>query len=111
MLHLWAAYLEAGKSKRTLRSLLLETPPGFAMILRGMLRLRQGESGGGGARPDGPDELLDTVERDFEVSLPVFRRLEGARRGTQTLVRGELEDVFDAYLDEVRRLVRIADAL
>ena len=109
MLHLWAAYLEAGKSKRTLRSLLLETPPGFAMILRGMLRLRQGE--GGGARPDGPDDLLARVERDFGVSLPVFRRLEGARRGTQALARGELEDVFDAYLGEVRRLVRIADAL
>ncbi len=111
MLHLWAAYLEAAGSKRTLRSLLLETPPGFAMILRGMLRLRQGESGGGGARPDGPDALLATVERDFELRLPVFRRLEGVRRGSQTLARGELEDVFEAYLDEVRRLVRIADAL
>ena len=42
LLHLWKAYLEAAGSKRALHQLLLETPPGFEVILRGMLRLGQG---------------------------------------------------------------------
>jgi hypothetical protein len=111
MLHLWEAYLEAGGSKRTLRRLLLETPPGFEMILRGMLRLRQGENEAGTSRPDAPSELLSVVERQFELELPVFRRLERVREGSERLGRNELDSVFDAYLAEVRRLVRVSDAL
>jgi hypothetical protein len=111
MLHLWEAYLGAGGSKRALRLLLLETPPGFEMILRGMLRLRQGEQPQGDPRPDGPDELLAAVELQFELELPVFRRLERVRRSREALPRGQLEGLFDAYLAEVRRLVRITDAL
>ena len=111
MLHLWEAYLGVGGSKRARRQLLLETPPGFEMILRGMLRLRQGEQPQGDPRPDGPDELLAAVERQFELELPVFRRLERVRRSREGLPRGQLEGLFDAYLAEVRRLVRITDAL
>ena len=42
MLHLWEGYLIAGKSKRALRELLVATPPGFEVVLRGMLRLHAG---------------------------------------------------------------------
>ena len=111
MLHLWEAYLEVGGSRRTLRRLLLETPPGFEMILRGMLRLRQGENEAEAPRPDAPSELLSDVERQLELELPVFRRLERVREGSEKLARGELDGVFDAYLAEVRRLVRASDAL
>ncbi|MEN8182800.1 MAG: hypothetical protein ABFS46_09730 [Myxococcota bacterium] len=111
MLHLWEAYLEAGGSKRMLRRLLLETPPGFEMILRGMLRLQQGEAEEGPSRPDAPSELLADVERRFELELPVFRRLERVREGAERLPRHELESVFESYLAEVRRLVRVTDAL
>ncbi len=111
MLHLWEAYLLVGGSKRRLRQLLLETAPGFEMILRGMLRLRQGEDGESQSRPDSPDELLAAVERHFELELRVFRRLGRARRGSEVLPSRELESLFEAYLAEVRQLVRITDAL
>jgi hypothetical protein len=117
MLHLWAAYLETGRTgrKRRLKQLLLETPPGFEMILRGLLRLRQGDCGPGKpeqSRPDGPEELLAAVEQQLGVELPVFRRLEAVRhRRAQALSRGELEGVFEGYLAEVRQLVRLTDAL
>jgi len=111
LLHLWESYLDAGRSLRTLRRLLLETPPGFQMILRGLLRLRQGEAQAGERRPDAPEELLTAVEREFALALPTFRRLEAVRRGQSPLARGELEACFDAYLAEVRTLVRTTDAL
>jgi hypothetical protein len=111
MLHLWEAYLEAGASRRALRRLLLETMPGFAMILRGLLRLHQGEADGAEARPDACEALLAAVERAFGVALPTFHRLETVRQGQASLASGELEACFDGYLGEVRTLVRTTDAL
>jgi hypothetical protein len=117
MLHLWEAYLEAGRSKRTLKRLLTETPPGFEVILRGMLKLREealppdAGAGPAGARPDHPEALLASVEEEFGIELPTLRRLEAVRQDRDRLQRGELEDVFEAYLTEVRRLGRIVDGL
>ncbi len=110
LLHLWEAYLEAAGSKRALRQLLLETPPGFEVILRGMLRLGQGAQEAGDRSAD-PEALLRAVEQRFGLELPAFRRLEAARRGRAKLPAGDLDGVFDAYLGEVRRLVRVADDL
>jgi hypothetical protein len=105
LLHLWQAYLESGRSKRRLRRLLASTPPGFTIILRGMLRLRMA------ARPDDPQALLAAVEDAFSVDLPVLRRLEDTHHGRDRLRRAEVESTFEAYLAEVRRLVRLVDEL
>ena len=105
MLHLWENYLEAGRSKRTLRALLLATPPGFEVILRGMLFLTDQR------RPDGPTAILAATESTFGLELPTFIRLEEVRRGKAKLARGSLEDTFETYLEEVRSLVRVADGL
>ena len=43
LLHLMAAYLEAGASPRALRRLLLDSTPGFNVLLRGAVHLRGGE--------------------------------------------------------------------
>jgi hypothetical protein len=108
MLHLWEAYLEVGSSKRELRRLLVESPLGFEVALRGLLRLRQEA---GDARPDHPGELLAAVEEEFGVALPTLRRLEAVRGGEGAIAGGEVEPLFDAYLAEVRSLVRTIDAL
>jgi hypothetical protein len=85
------------------------------VILRGMLKLREdaaaGSVGRAVARPNLPDALLARVEDAFGVELPTLRRLEAARHGRDQLARAEREDVFEAYLTEVRRLGRIADGL
>lgn len=117
MLHLWEAYLETG-SQRELRRLLLETPPGFEVILRAMLRLNveRGASrdGGSAAGPVGlasSEECLRAIEQAFALELPALRRLEAVRRGTASLEPDELDGVFDQYLGEVRALVHVADSL
>jgi len=103
MFHLWRAYLDAAGSAAALRSLLLDSPAGFDVVLRGMLRLQHRD------RPRSPDGLLAAVESAFGLSLPTLRRLANARAGIRPLARAELESVFETYLDEVRALVATVD--
>jgi hypothetical protein len=107
LLHLVSAYLEAGESPRALRRLLFDSWPGFAVLLRGLLRLRGGEAA---PRPADPQELIGAVERELGVELPALRRLDRVRRGQETLRRAQLEPAFEAYLADVRRLERLVDA-
>lgn len=106
LLHLMSAYLETGSSPRALRRLLLDSQPGFAVLLRGLLRLRGGE---GSPRPADPHELIGAVETQLGVVLPALRRLDRVRRGREALARAELEPLFEAYLDDVRRLGQLVD--
>ena len=107
LLHLMSAFLEAGPSPRALRRLLLDSPPGFAVLLRGLLRLRGARSA---ARPADPEELIGAVESVFGVALPSLRRLDRVRRGREKLPRAEIEPLFDGYLADVRRLGQLVDA-
>jgi len=106
LLHLMAAYLEAGESHRALRRLLLDSPPGFSVLLRGLIRLRGGENA---PRPSDPQDLIAAVERVFGVALPALHRLDQIRRGREKLARGELESLFEGYLDDVKRLTGLVD--
>ena len=105
MLHLWEAYLQAGRSKRRLKRMLLATPPDFELIMHGMLYLH------GDPRPDEAQALLTKVESVFDLQLPTFKLLEEVRGGGARLSSSELEEIFEAYLAEVRALVRVADSL
>lgn len=113
LLHLWEGYLESAGSQRALRRLLTDTPPAFETILRGLLRLERDRDPRGAAalRPRTPTDLLAAVERVLGLELPTFRRLARARQERRGLPAGELEPLFEAYLAEVRRLVRATDAL
>ena len=105
MLHLWEAYLRCGGRPRALRRLLLETPVEFEIGLRGLLRLHLDE------RPPTGLGIVAEVQDNLGVELPTLVRLEQVRAGGDKLARAELADVFDAYLDEVRTLVRLVDEL
>lgn len=107
LLHLMSAYLEAGPSPRALRRLLLDSWPGFGVLLRGLLRLRAGERA---PRPADPEELIGALESRLGVALPSLRRLARVRRGREKLPRAELEPLFDGYLADVRRLGQLVDA-
>ena len=106
MLHLWEAYLETAGSRRQLRRLLVDTPAGFAPVLRGLLHLRRVAGQGGSDSGD----LLADVEGAIGVTLPVFHRLLAVQQGDAGLAASELEGVFEDYLSEVRSLVRVSDA-
>lgn len=105
VLHLRSAYLGAGRSRRTLRRLLVSTPSDFHSVLAGMLALRSLD------RPAHPQDFLGAVEAAFDVRLPTFRHLEQVRRGQARLQRAGLEPTFDAYLAEARALAQLADGL
>ncbi len=109
-LHLWEAYLEVGGSKRSLRQLLLDSPRGFEVILRGLLHVAGGTDAAGGEHA-GAESPVAAAERALGLELPVLQRLEALGRGEGRLSSAELDGVFDAYLEEVRSLVRAADAL
>ena len=68
-----SAYLETGSSPRRLRRLLIDSVPGFAIALRGLVRLRGGAAA---PRPVDPEELIDEVERTFGLALPSLRRVD-----------------------------------
>jgi hypothetical protein len=107
LLHLMSAYLEAGESPRALRRLLLDSPPGFSVLLRGLIRLRGGETA---PRPADPQDLIAAVEKSLGIELPALRRLDRVRRGREALPRAQLETLFEAYLADVRRLGQWVDA-
>lgn len=113
MLHLWEAYLEHGGRRRDLERLLQDPLPGFALALRGLLRLREDEgAGGAGERPRREGvELIDAVAAELRLELPTFRRLEAARVAGSGLASAELESLFESFLSELRRIVRVIDAL
>ena len=106
-MHLMSAYLEAGTSPRRLRRLLIDSVPGFAIALRGLLRLQGGPSA---PRPVDPEGLIDEVERMFGLALPSLLRVIRARRGREPLSRADLEPLFDGYLAEVGQLGQLVDA-
>jgi hypothetical protein len=106
VMHLMAAYLEAGDSGRRLRRLLLDSLPGFVPMLRGLLLLRGGPSE---PRPADPLELTLAVEQRLGVMLPAFRRIENVRRGQERLERTQLEPLFDTYLEDARRLEALTE--
>jgi hypothetical protein len=107
VIHLMTAYLDTRDSTRALRRLLLDSPPGFAVLLRGILHLHGGRDA---ERPADPQHVIAAVESALGIPLPALRRLDRVRRGQEPLARGELEGVFEAYLEEVRRLEQRVDA-
>jgi hypothetical protein len=109
LLHLWEAYLRTEGSERSLRSLLLETPAGFDVILRALLLLRPAPAEN---RASGPEEdPVAAVAQAFEIELPTLEHLWKLRCGRGSLTNDQLDAVFDGYLSEVRQLVRLIDAL
>ena len=103
MLHLWSAYLHAAGSTSALRYLLLDSPAGFDVVLRGILRLQSSE------RPRSPVALIAAVEKAFGVELTTMQTLAAARAGEVKLAKAALEQTFEAYLEEVRTLVGTVD--
>ncbi|MBW2423617.1 MAG: hypothetical protein JRG86_05175 [Deltaproteobacteria bacterium] len=111
MLHLWEAYLEHGGRRRDLERLLQDPLPGFAVALRGLIRLREGNGKAGERLRREGVELIDAVASELALELPTFRRLEAARTAGSGLASAELESLFESFLSELRGIVRVIDAL
>ena len=107
LLHLWEAYLESGGRKKQLERLMLDSLPGFQMVLRGLLRLE----GEGAATNAQGRRLVETVSERLGIPLPGLLAIETARAAGGGLASGEVEPRFEGYLEELRAVVRAIDGL
>jgi len=105
LLHLRQAYLECAGDRRAVRTLLVDSSPGFGMILRGLLKIAD--------RPRGASsvELAAEVERLVGAGLATFRQVLQARRGEGALDSSASESTFASYLAELTALARYADRI
>jgi hypothetical protein len=104
LLRLRVAYAESGGRKKDIEALMVESVKSFAVIMRGVLRLR------GGNVPMGLKATIATFEEDHSQKFPVM--LEAARIKLETSAwDGDAEARFASYLSEVERLVVIVDRL
>ncbi|MBI5576199.1 MAG: hypothetical protein HY896_07520 [Deltaproteobacteria bacterium] len=94
-------YLKAYGNKEML-ALLRDTAGSIVSVARGLLLLNDRET------PHGKTEILDAIEKRFNVSLPAIREALAARRG-EKIASGDVESVVFRYLEEVDRLCTLAD--
>jgi hypothetical protein len=104
-LHLRQAYLECAGDHRAVRTLMLDSSPGFEMAMRGLLMLA------GRPRTGDPTEIAAELERALGVQLPTFRLIRAARHRKTTVAHRESEMLFATYLEELTALARVADRI
>jgi hypothetical protein len=104
LLRLRALFLERAGTPAALEGLMLESLKSFLVVLRHLVRLRQGEVGRGYA------EVLNAGEA-LLGPLPAMRRLLARRAGNASATPEALRREFGAYLGEVERIVAAVDAL
>ncbi|MFT4570585.1 MAG: hypothetical protein ACI8TX_002142 [Hyphomicrobiaceae bacterium] len=105
VIHLRAAYLESRPRTRDLSMLLMETPEGFVVSLRGLLYLRNKP------RPDTAHGVVVAVENEFGEQLPTTKALLEFAASGKPPNKKELETLFDRYLEEMTRVSRLLDTL
>ena len=87
---------------RELMDLLRDTAGSVVSVARGLLLLSDREA------PQGKTEILEAIERRFEVTLPAIREALAVRRG-EKIPASRAEELFLAYQEEVERLCSLAD--
>jgi hypothetical protein len=116
LLHLRQAYVEirsnAGNlgglpdigGKRALRTLMVDSSAGFEAILGAVLLLA------GHDRAD-TASISEEIERSLGLGFPSFRAVQQSRRHGGSLPPGDVETLFESYMDELNALTRLADSI
>ncbi len=104
LMRLRALYAEVGADAARLESLMLDSVKTFAIIMRSFIRVR---SGGG---QHGYLEVLAEFEAHFDARFPVIGQLLRIKLAGGTWDK-DREATFQAYLEEVERLVDLVDRL
>ncbi len=104
LLRLRALFLEVGRTPAAIDQLMAGSFKSFAVVLRHLLRLRDGDGAHAYA------EVVAAGERMLGP-LPAMGRLLGHRTGIAPLDAAGLRREFGAYLAEVERIVKAVDAL
>ncbi len=105
LLKLRQAYVESSRSPKDLEAVLVSAASGLIVLARTLLRLMDGDEGGG------TEAVLDRVETQFGVSAANLRRVWQLKRGEVRVTGSELDVLYQAVLEEFQRLVQVVDAL
>ncbi|HVM96288.1 MAG TPA: hypothetical protein VMT89_07855 [Candidatus Acidoferrales bacterium] len=102
LLRLRALYAEVGADRSRLEGLLLDSVKTFVILMRNLSRLR---NVAGHRRYE---DTLTQFESSAGASFPTMRHLLRVRSGSEGW-RGDVDGIFEAYLEEVERLVDLID--
>ena len=97
-------FLETGGKARRLRDLIAESITALVSIFGGLLYLK------GRQIPPSRREVVEALAREFPVNAGVFLRCLDIKEGGK-VPSAETQDIFMAYLAEVRRLRGVVDEL
>lgn len=97
-------FLETGGRPRRLRDLIAESITALVSIFGGLLYLK------GRQIPPSRREVVEALAREFPVNAGVFMRCLDIKEGGK-VPSSETQDIFMAYLAEVRRLRGVVDEL
>jgi hypothetical protein len=97
-------FLETGGRPRRLRDLIAESITALISIFGGLLYLK------GRQIPPSRREVVEALAREFPVDAGVFMRCLDIKEGGK-VPSSETQDIFMAYLAEVRRLRGVVDEL
>jgi hypothetical protein len=102
-LSLGRMYLATSR-KREISRLILSTVGPIVAVSRGLLLALDPRA------PHRKEEILDGIEKRFEVRLPFLREAVAARKAGE-LAPARAEEIFFEYLQEVGRLASLPDSL
>ncbi|MDO9516196.1 MAG: nucleotidyltransferase domain-containing protein [Syntrophales bacterium] len=98
-------FLETEGKARRVQELIAESITAFISIFGGLLYLKGTEI------PSSRREIVEALARELPVDVDVFMRCLDVKEGNKKVASSEIQDVFMAYLVEVRRLWGFVDEL
>ncbi|MDD5723249.1 MAG: hypothetical protein PHY29_05855 [Syntrophales bacterium] len=98
-------FLETEGKTRRVQDLIAESITAFISIFGGLLYLKCV------AIPSSRREIVEALAREFPVDAGVFMRCLDVKEGKKKIASAELQDIFMAYLAEVRKLWAFVDKL
>ena len=90
--------------KREISRLILSTVGPIVAVARGLLLAEEPRA------PHRKEEILDRIEKRFEIRLPILREAVAARKAGK-LAPDRAEEIFFEYLQEVGRLASLPNSL
>lgn len=103
LIRLRQAYLEIGRKKREIESLIFDSLTTLIPTLRNMLRLK------GIYPPATKQEVIGLVAENFSVNGDLFSQVLAMKRGELKIRKDESKRLFGDYIEEIERLGMIVD--
>jgi hypothetical protein len=105
LLLLREAYLDASGKKSALQEVISQSIPAFIAIFEALLHLQ------GREKPTEKREIIRSTCELFDFDVVLFEKLVDIKEQKLKPNKATMNDLFKAYLSEVRKLSNLVDAL